>query len=125
MLNISRKNVIYLVSCKLCKKPYTGRTVQYLHKRMNGHRDCYYKVLRNDEDVDTSSDDFSLGLYLVNEHNCTDREDFDELYNVQILENCRPSDLEKKEHLYIHKYDTLYPLGLNKINPFGLPVLGV
>ena len=118
------KNVIYLVSCKLCLKPYTGRTVQQVCKRMSGHRECFYKVLRNDEDVDTSNDDFSLGLHLVNEHNCVDREDFNENYNVQILEKCRPSDLEKKEHLYIHKYNTLYPLGLNKINPFGLPVLG-
>ena len=53
------------------------------------------------------------------------RGDFDELYNVDILENCRPADLEKKEHTYIHKYSTLFPLGLNKVNPFGLPVLSV
>ena len=117
------KNVIYLVSCTLCKKPYTGRTVQYLQNRMSGHRECYYKVLQNDEEVDDNNDDYSLGLHLVNEHGCVDREDFDELYNLQILENCRPADLEKKEHLYIHKFETLYPLGLNKINPFGLPIL--
>ena len=90
---------------------------------MSGHRDCFYKVLRNDEDVDVNSDDYSLGLHLVHEHGCVDREDFDKIFNVQILENCRPSDLEKKEHLYIHKLQTLHPLGLNKINPFGLPIL--
>ena len=55
--------------------------------------------------------------------NTSDRGDFDEIYNLQVLENCRPSDLEKKEHLFIHKFGTLYPLGLNKINPFGLPIL--
>ena len=71
-------------------------------KRMSGHRESFYKVLRNDEDVDTSNDDFSLGLHLVNEHNCVDKEDFNENYNVQILEKCRPSDLEKNEHfIYI------------------------
>ena len=119
------KNVIYLVSCNLCKKPYTGRTVQYLHCRMSGHRDNYYKVLRKDDDVDVDSDDYSLGLHLANEHGCTDKEDFDKHYNVQILENCSPSALEKKEHMYIHKLNTLYPIGLNKINPFGLPILSV
>ena len=119
------KNVIYLVSCNLCKKPYTGRTVQYLHRRMSGHRDNYYKVLRSDDDVDVDSDDYSLGLHLANEHGCTDEEDFDKHYNVQILENCSPSALEKKEHMYIHKFNTLYPIGLNKINPFGLPILSV
>ena len=31
----------------------------------------------------------------------------------------------KKEHNYIHGYNTLFPIGLNKINPFGLPRLSV
>ena len=92
---------------------------------MSGHRDCFYKVLRNDDDVDVLSDDYSLGLHLVNEHHCSNKEDFDELYAVQILENCSPSSLEKKEHINIHRFNTLFPLGLNKINPFGLPVLSV
>ena len=53
------------------------------------------------------------------------RTDFDENYNVSILENCNPADLEKKDHIYIHKFSTLYPLDLNKVNPFGLPLLSV
>ena len=113
------RNVIYLVVCRLCHKPYFGRTVQYLHKRMSGHRDKFYAVLTGGE-VDESSDDYSLGLHLVHEHGVDDRADFDKLLRVQIVENCSPSSLEKKEHLYIHKYNTLYPAGLNKINPFGL-----
>ena len=36
---------------------------------------------------------------------------------------CSPSNLEKKEHLFIHKFKTLYPIGLNKYNPFGLAVI--
>ena len=46
--------------------------------------------------------------------------DFNKLLRVRIVENCSPSSLEKKEHLYIHKFKTLHPVGLNKINPFGL-----
>ena len=80
-------------------------------------------MLRKHEDVDFQSDDYSLGLHLVNEHGCIDEADFNRLYRVQILENCSPSSLEKKEHCYIHKYSTLFSIGLNKINPFGLPVL--
>ena len=38
---------------------------------------------------------------------------------------CSRSLLEKKEHNYIHGYNTLYPIGLNKINPFGIPRLSV
>ena len=121
--NCKTKNVIYLVSCRLCKKTYFGRTVQLICKRMSGHRECYYKVLRKPDDVDVHSDDFSLGLHIANEHGCTDEGDFNRLYNVQIIENCSPSSLEKKEHCYIHKYNTLFPIGLNKTNPFGLPIL--
>ena len=70
-----------------------------------------------------TKDDYSLGLHLVHEHHVVDREDFNKYFRVQILENFRPSALEKKEHLYIHKYKTLYPVGLNKNNPFGLSIL--
>ena len=123
--NCKSKNLIYLVSCVLCDKSYIGRTVQQLHNRMSGHRECFYKILRNDDEVDESKDDYSLGLHLTNEHSCVNRTDFDEHYNVSILENCSPADLEKKEHIYIHRFSTLYPLGLNKVNPFGLPLLSV
>ena len=123
--NCKSRNLIYMVSCTLCDKAYIGRTVQQLRNRMSGHRDGYSKVLRNDEEVDEAKDDYSLGLHLAHEHNCVHRSDFDELYSVKILENCRPADLEKKEHTFIHKYNTLFPLGLNKVNPFGLPVLSI
>ena len=82
----------------------------------------FYKVLANEE-VDLSSDDYSLGLHLMNDHGAVDRGDFNETFQVQIVEICSTSTLEKKEHMYIHKYKTLYPVGLNKVNPFGLSVL--
>ena len=118
------KNVIYLVICLLCIKPYIGRTIQILGKRMGGHRECFYQILR-DANVDLSKDDYSLGLHLYHEHGLRSPEDFNEHYRVQILEVCSPSQIEKKEHCYIHRYNTLHPLGLNKINPFGLPRLSV
>ena len=117
--NCKTRNVIYLVLCRLCGKPYFGRTIQFICKRMSGHRDKFYVVLAGSE-VDETNDDYSLGLHLVHEHGVVDRTDFDKHYQVHIVENCSPSSLEKKEHLYIHKFNTLYPVGLNKINPFGL-----
>ena len=116
------KNSIYLVSCKLCSKPYFGRTTQFLRKRMCGHCGCIYQVLRNEE-IDESKDDYSLGLHLFHEHGLSDPRDFDLHYDLQIVEVCSPSLLEKKEHNYIHGYNTMFPIGLNKVNPFGLPRL--
>ena len=108
----------------MCETIYFGPTVQMVGKRMGGHRECFYKVLEGG-DVDLSSDDYSLGLHLLNDHGATDRTDFNNSFQVQIVEICSPASLEKKEHLYIHKYKTLYPIGLNKINPFGLSVLSL
>ena len=39
-------------------------------------------ILHNDEEVDKSKDDDSLGLHLTNEHSCVTRTDFDELMLV-------------------------------------------
>ena len=90
---------------------------------MSGHRSCFDKAVDSHEIVDSNSDEYSLGLHIANEHGCVDKTDFNCLYNVKILENCSPSTLEKKEHFFIHKFNTLFPIGLNKMNPFGLPVL--
>ena len=90
---------------------------------MNGHRECYYKVLRSDATVEMNSDDFSLGLHLLHEHGLEDPKCFNDTYETRILEDCSPSVLEKKEHCLIHKFNTLFPHGLNRINPFGLPRL--
>ena len=90
---------------------------------MCGHRECYYQVLKDHSDVDLQSDDYALGLHLAAEHGCVDSNDFNKHYNVQILENGSPSSLDKKEHVFIHRFKTLSPHGLNKNNPFGLPII--
>ena len=89
---------------------------------MSGHRDCFYCVL-DGKSIDEASDDYSLGLHLVHEHGVVDREDFNNLLSLYVVEKCSPAHLEKKEHLYIHKFKTLTPFGLNKVNPFELPLL--
>ena len=117
------KNVIYAVSCNQCEKAYIGRTVQPLRDRISGHRRNFYRVLANQECDE--SDDFSLGLHLIHEHNCDKRDDFNQFFKVQTLSSCNPSMLEKQEHLFIHRLGTLHPLGLNKNNPFGLACLSL
>ena len=87
------------------------------------HTNKWQKKVLSNEDIDKTKDDYSLGLHLVNEHYSVERGDFNRYFKVQIMENCSPSNLEKKEHLLIHKFKTLYPIGLNKNNPFGLSVI--
>ena len=66
---------------------------------MGGHRD-YYKVLRNDEDVDANNDDYSLGLHLVHEHGCVDRRFW---WNIQCTDFGKLSTLWlRKKGTFIH-----------------------
>ena len=114
-------NVIYLVRCSLCNKCYVGRTARTLRTRIGEHRQYFYKIIKG-ENFDVDNDDYALGYHL-HEHGYADRNDFNKIFNVSILEICSPKVLEVKEHRYIHKLKTLAPGGLNLSNPFGIPLL--
>ena len=53
-------------------------------------------------------------------HGCREREDFNKLYKVCILDNCSPKLFVYKENEYIHLLKTLHPLELNTVNPLSL-----
>ena len=70
--NCKTYNIVYLVQCSLCKKAYTGRSVQPLHERINGHRSKYYEILEG-RASDVTDDEHSLGIHLVDHgFNCKD-----------------------------------------------------
>ena len=105
---------------------YVGRTVQPLHKRVNGHRQGFANVVKKGLDcVDAldTDDTYSLGIHLYNEHGLTS--EFNKHYTFHVLEHVSPLQMEKIEHLWIHKLNTLFPNGINRTNPFGLPVLDI
>ena len=121
-------NIIYLAVCQICNKPYTGRTVDPLHKRINGHRHLYKEVLKKSEtgsldNLDTTNDMFTLGLHLYQEHGCRNPLDFDVHLKFAILEVVNPSDIEVKELKWMHQLNTFQPIGINIEYPFGLPFL--
>ena len=123
-------NIIYLAVCSLCSKPYTGRSVDALHFRVNGHRHYYILVLKKSEtntleSIDTSADLYSLGLHLHLEHGCTDPGDFDRYMKFGILEVVNPSNIEVKEYAWMHKLNSFQPVGINIEYPFGLSYLGL
>ena len=116
-------NVIYLVQCTHCEKAYVGRTIRLLRKRISEHRAKYYELLKGKISPNTiDNDEFSLGLHLV-DHGFNKREDFNENFNVSIIDNASPRTLEVRENKFIHLLKTLRPLGINTVNPFGLPLL--
>ena len=90
---------------------------------MNGHRSKYYEVIEGRANCfDITNDDHSLGKHLV-DHGFSNRDDFNKIFKVFIIDNCSPGLLGFKENRYIHILRTLRPLGLNTVNPFGLRML--
>ena len=124
--NCTTKNVLYHLRCKICSQPYVGKTVQMTSSRMCGHRSKYFEILKNNGQInesDVDKDEYVPGMHLYNNHNMRDFGDFNENYEMTLLEKCSPSMLDVKEHLWIQKLRTLNPLGLNSVDPFGLPLL--
>ena len=91
-------NIIYMVTCKCCGQVYIGRSVRQLNTRISEHRQKYYDLIKpngakvNPLDID---DDYSLGIHLAG-HGYRNRNDYNEHYNVRILEICSPKNLEVK-----------------------------
>ena len=84
---------------------------------MSGQCHNHYKIL-NRQDIGETSTDYSLGLHLVHEYDCSNKEGFNKHFQVQLVENYDPASLKK-----IFKYMTWHPLGLNKNNPLGHSIL--
>ena len=125
----SSYNIIYGFVCKQCSKCYVGRTTRPLKKRVTDHRGMFYELLRDPsvrfkENFDIS-DVYSLGVHLIDNHGIMDRDKFDENYEVLILCNSSPNSLEINEHKMIQKLKTVKPLGINSVDPLGIPLLSV
>ena len=95
-------NICYLALCDICGKPYTGQTVEEMHLRINGHRSLYKDVLERSEantleEIDSNTDQYTLGLHLHLEHGLNDPNAFDNHMKFGILEIVNPNDIAKKE----------------------------
>ena len=123
-------NICYLAVCAICDKHYTGRTVDPLHQRINGHRHCFKDILKKSstetlqEVVDKNSDMYSLGLHLHGDHGLNDPAAFDMNIKFGILEVVNPGDIDVKEYKWMHNLNSFQPVGINIEYPFGLSLLG-
>ena len=123
-------NIIYVLICRHCGKPYVGRTIQELHCRIREHRNNFYKFLANPnlrKSLNLNGDDdvYSLGIHLFDEHNLTNKFDFNKSFKVSILMNCSPSTLDVNEHRFIQKLKSIKPFGINSNDPFSIPLLNL
>ena len=126
--NCTTRNTIYSAVCKLCSKPYVGKTTQMICGRICEHKSCYNKYLKSKGKISPSNckhfeEKFALAVHLYDEHGINNVQAFENSYEFTVLEKCSPKAITVKEHLWIQKIKSIHPLGLNLNSPLGLPLL--
>lgn len=131
-INCDSKNLIYLYSCKLCRRQYVGETSQSLKQRANGHRSA----------IRCKINEHPLYRHLIDWHFKDPYENHDDThFTLTPIESIKDTGsrivnaLErlKRESYWIVLLGTLKPYGLNtksidflkkplnKIMPFVVP----
>ena len=127
--NCKTKNCIYCANCKLCGKPYVGKSTQAEHSRIRGHRTDMKKYMNNpqvaDNDEGNDKDRYSLAIHLHREHGIQSIQGLDDYYEFTLLEKCTPKSIDLKEHTWIQRMKSLAPFGLNLNSPLGFPLINI
>ena len=98
-------DVIYLTSCTLCGRQYTGTTVTRFRERFNQYKsnvNLYSQGVRGMMQEKMISHFFDFEPY----------GSIDEMY-VQIIDLCDPNDKERSESFWIETLQTIHPHGMN------------
>ena len=103
----SDKCLVYLLSCKVCGRQYTGQTVDEFRYRWNNYKDNNRKSLRRDEHKQA---DVFVHVQSL------DHNSFLEDTEITFIDKTDPSDPARCEEFWIDTLKTCYPLGLNKID---------
>ena len=121
-LHCDSSNVVYLVTCRICKLQYVGETSRAANIRWQEH---LYKIRKEDK-----------GQLIYSHFNCDEAHrntPIEDRLKFQIIEKIKCNDLPptdtvsirkrrvERELYWISKLRTVFPLGLNdKVSGFGL-----
>ena len=98
------KCLIYLLTCKVCKKQYTGKTFDRFRLRWNNYIESDRKFVRDEEIKEKS----------LHEHLLSDiHQSFEEDVSICLNDKTNPSDPHQREYYWMRTLKTIAPLGLN------------
>ena len=97
--------VVYLITCKVCKKRCPRLTVTKFRARFN---QCKSNLKLYGEDRKGFFQEKLIEHFFNHGHNASYKD-----MMVQIINFCDRNDPEKREDLWMHKLGTFYPEGLN------------
>ena len=92
------------MTCKVCKKQYTEKTVDKFRLRWNKYKESDRKFLRGEEIKQKS----------LHEHSLSDsHQSFEEDVSICLIDKTDPSDPHKRECYWMRTLKTIAPFGLN------------
>ena len=97
--------LVYLLTCRICEKQYTGSTITKFRERFNQYKSSLKLYSKGRRDFKQKK---LLQHFYSRNHQGTHNDMIS-----QIIDFCDPNDQEKQENFWMHKLRTLYPNGLN------------
>ena len=105
--NCNESSLIYLITCKICRKQYVGQTVDIFCNRWNNYKSNDRKYLAGDPCTQE---------HIFEHFNSEGNTGFLENVSVTFIDKTNSQNLEKGENYWIHTLKTMVPLGLNILN---------
>ena len=102
--NCNEKCLIYLLTCKTCKKQYVGKTCDSFRFRWNNYKDNNRKFLRGQSCMQQH-----IYEHFSSEGHCS----FLDEVSITFIDKTDPKDPNKREHYWRHTLKTMAPDGLN------------
>ena len=102
--NCNDKCLVYLATCKICNKQYTGQTTDSFRSRWNNYKSKSRKFDRNEK---------CMQEYLYSHFASEGHNGFLEDVSIALIDKTDGSDPTKRETFWMHTLKTLAPYGLN------------
>ena len=102
--NCNDKCLVYLLTCKVCKKQYVGQTVDSFRLRWNNYKCNCRKHERKEA---------CMQQFLYDHFCCTDHSGFIDDVSITFIDKTDPSDPLKREDYWRSVLKTKAPYGLN------------
>ena len=105
--NCNKSSLIYLLTCKICRKQYVGQTVDIFCSRWNNYKS---------NDTKYSVGDPCMQEHIFEYFTSEGHTGFLENLSVTFIDKTDSQNPEKRENYWIHTLKTMVPWGLNILN---------
>ena len=109
--NCKSKYLIYFLSCKICGKQHTGKSVDKFRSRWNNYKTDARRAASGN--IESCKQQFLQNHFLQVDHH-----EFLENVEVTLNDNTQASDPTKREYYWMRTLRTLYPDGLKLENDY-------